>query len=457
MSAYRSRKGPFLFVTCERCNRSRLTSAAPIRVRACYSHHQHVRQPRFGTTTPVAKLSVQGAGTGTGINFQTTNSSQAPLFSILDNGNVGIGTTTPNAPLVVQGATNAGGDNILVATPGTNGTSQYGATNDAGNSIYLGMFGSNYYGISSLAGSGGIGTSNSAVVIYTDSNGASGGTHPINFSPGGYNNIKMTLTSSGNVGIGTTAPGYPLVVNGRTESNPSTSGSSVDGSLRIGYNNGVIDAGFSDVPSTNTSWIQSRNASDYSTNYNLALQPNGGTLLVGTMNGNGNTFQVQGTRYFSGNVGIGTTSPYAKLSVQGAGTGTGINFQTTNSSLAPLFSILDNGNVGIGTPSPSYKLDVSGFINADQYSGLKQAGNTVLYASSTNAETAVGQSALANYFGITSNAGETALGYQALGNATSSTADVAVGYQADRDDRAVSNASRREREPSSRAEIRGET
>ena len=59
-----------------------------------------------------------------------------------------------------------------------------------------------------------------------------------------------------------------------------------------------------------------------------------------------------------GNVGIGTTSPFAKLSVKGAGTTTGVNFQTTNSNDTPLVTVLDSGNVGIGTASPGAKLDV---------------------------------------------------------------------------------------------------
>lgn len=44
----------------------------------------------IGSTTPYAKLSVKGAGTGTGVSFQTTNSNDVPLFTILDSGNLSV-------------------------------------------------------------------------------------------------------------------------------------------------------------------------------------------------------------------------------------------------------------------------------------------------------------------------------------------------------------------------------
>lgn len=58
----------------------------------------------------------------------------------------------------------------------------------------------------------------------------------------------------------------------------------------------------------------------------------------------------------NGNVGISTTSPFAKLSVTGSGTGTGTAFQVADSTNAPKFTVLDNGNVGIGTTSPYTQL-----------------------------------------------------------------------------------------------------
>src|SRR5450759_3596193 len=96
-----------------------------------------------------------------------------------------------------------------------------------------------------------------------------------------------------------------------------------------------------------------------------------------------------------------------------------------------------SNKLGIGTTSPSYSLDVAGFINTDQYSGFKQAGNTILYASSTLFVTfggiGAGANVIANGTSTDSTSGPyaTAFGYQALGNATSSgNLSTAVGYQA---------------------------
>jgi hypothetical protein len=60
----------------------------------------------------------------------------------------------------------------------------------------------------------------------------------------------------------------------------------------------------------------------------------------------------------NGNVGIGSTTPNAKLSVKGTGLTTGQAFQITNSSDVPKFTVLDNGGVGIGTTTPAYALDI---------------------------------------------------------------------------------------------------
>ncbi|MEK7227497.1 MAG: hypothetical protein AAB641_01220 [Patescibacteria group bacterium] len=66
-----------------------------------------------------------------------------------------------------------------------------------------------------------------------------------------------------------------------------------------------------------------------------------------------------------GNLGVGTTSPYAKLSVTGTVTDTNsalfaVSSTTGGTSTSTHFTILNTGNIGIATTSPSYKFSVSG-------------------------------------------------------------------------------------------------
>ena len=89
-----------------------------------------------------------------------------------------------------------------------------------------------------------------------------------------------------------------------------------------------------------------------------------GTLLFNTASAG--TFGERMRIDYLGRVGIGTSSPYAKLSVWGAGTGTNQLINFSNSASTTLFTVLENGNVGIGTTNPqdfgaTYKtLEVSG-------------------------------------------------------------------------------------------------
>jgi len=124
---------------------------------------------------------------------------------------------------------------------------------------------------------------------------------------------QMVLTSTGLVGIGTTSPVGTL---------------SVAGTI---YSNNLLVQG------------------DYSNAY-IRPQNAGSSLYLGAAGSNYLTVQPDGDFIVnSGNVGIGTTSPWGKLSVTGAGTGTGVTFAAANSSNSPLFTVLDNGTVGVGT------------------------------------------------------------------------------------------------------------
>jgi hypothetical protein len=64
-----------------------------------------------------------------------------------------------------------------------------------------------------------------------------------------------------------------------------------------------------------------------------------------------------------GNVGIGTTGPWARLQVQGAGTTSATSaLNITDSAGTSTFLVRDDGNVGIGTTTPTERLHVVGNI-----------------------------------------------------------------------------------------------
>lgn len=69
---------------------------------------------------------------------------------------------------------------------------------------------------------------------------------------------------------------------------------------------------------------------------------------------------------FSGNVGIGTTSPYAILSVESTAGGTTplftVSSSTNGTGTSTALYISNNGNIGIGTTSPWTKLGVNGTV-----------------------------------------------------------------------------------------------
>jgi hypothetical protein len=192
---------------------------------------------------------------------------------------------------------------------------------------------------------------NGAAYLYTATN------QPLIFS--NNNSEKMRLDASGNLGIGTSSPTSKLQSNNASTYNSSTpSGAIVASNLSNG--NAIIDIG---VDATYLGYIQSRNLTN-TTSYNLLLNP------------------------LAGNVGIGTTSPSNKLTVNGTNIGIDIQnsgttyFRTeldggnttylstigaydmilrTNST--EKMRITSGGNVGIGTSSPTQALDVLGIIN----------------------------------------------------------------------------------------------
>ena len=208
------------------------------------------------------------------------------------------------------------------------------------------------------------------------------------------NSAKMTILGSGNVGVGTTNPAYKLSVENSLSvfSSGDTANPKIEGHLLR-----VIDTA-NDNPD-----IEHRFVENHSLNYGFSWFMDGGnnnfSLRRHENSANGTTvFRVNrsnDTAYFAGNVGIGTTSPAAKLDViqeARVSFASGNQYRTritntdgntrilsdgdtssiifgvagsgTNATAVERMRISSSGNVGVGTTSPSTKLDVNGTFKA---------------------------------------------------------------------------------------------
>ena len=178
-------------------------------------------------------------------------------------------------------------------------------------------------------------------------------------------------------GIGTTTPINKFEVVATT-ADPASSGSSANGNVRLGPSSGshVLDFGLS---STSTyAWLQARLKSNYGTNYNLVLNPNGGNVGIGTTspaklltvgredgslpaelqlnpaaasNEGGQIFIKRSRNGSTQDWTIdqyGTTAADARFRI--------FNGTTESSGLI----ILENGNVGLGTATPTARLNLVG-------------------------------------------------------------------------------------------------
>jgi hypothetical protein len=138
---------------------------------------------------------------------------------------------------------------------------------------------------------------------------------------------RMRITSSGNVGIGTSSPGVKFVNSGATLSSLPTLGSGVVGSQALLSATGAYGM-YSGVSSNGDVWHQVQRNDGIAVTYNLALQPSGGNVYIGT------------------NAAIYATS--AKLQILFDGLSEyGLNFKTGAAAAIPI-SFINNVGLQIG-------------------------------------------------------------------------------------------------------------
>ena len=228
---------------------------------AYLTNHQGLSTPTY--TGQLSSALALGVGAGVSpIQFWNGSPSSAKM-TILENGNVGIDTTAPIHQLQVG---TSGATVSIGGVPTTNGT---------GRLKFLNTNSTKNWQISindAVAGA--------FEIMPSTTNGGSTFTTP-----------AMLISSTGNVGIGTTAPQSKLQVIGTTGDVSGTAGLAAMMSLQSGSGTDLVFGSMAGSPFT--SWIQHRHATINNAYYALALNPLGG------------------------NVGIGTTSPSTLLHVNG--------------------------------------------------------------------------------------------------------------------------------------------
>ena len=232
---------------------------------------------------------------------------------------------------------------------------------------------------------------------------------------GFYGKQVLTLQNSGNVGLNTSVPAFPLDVSGSTRVTanmgigtvPSTAGGSpAQGICTLGNGTCTLNlaAAYSNAYGT-VSHIEAFNVGNTAKNQ-LCLNGFGGNVGIGnispsyTLDVSGNirtsSFMSNGanTNFIQYMTGTGTSSEikllgsgYAHYSIFNSAGTFSINNTSISNSLGvfgtPLITIAGNnttvGNVGINTSTPAYQLDVSGSARVTGSSTFApmQTGNAV--------------------------------------------------------------------------------
>ena len=316
---------------------------------------------------------VRFGGGGTSVNLVDSQSNNYNIsgtgYSWFNGGNVGIGTTSPNEKLHVNG----GATNVVANFESTDAK------------VYI-SFKDNT-------------TTNTDTVFL----GAEG--NNMTFYVGSASSERMRIDSSGNVGIGTTAPGYKLEVQGDFYTNGTNGALTTASSQSNLYllnltrtSTSLITAGSVGIGTTSPAQKLDVVGKMKISDDIILAQTNGridydngvssGALRFFSTSGNSERMRITS----GGNVGIGTTSPSSNLEVVGDAyiydssvTASGLRIDTGTANLVKLrvgypgawvnadvqiqsstASGLDagiylkaGGNVGIGTTSPSHKLHVA--------------------------------------------------------------------------------------------------
>jgi len=212
------------------------------------------------------------------------------------------------------------------------------------------------------------------------------------------NTERMRITSTGNVGIGTTSPEGKLTVQG-ISAQPLTSGTTANSLLQLkGSLGNELNIGSNTAAGDYGSYIQSSD-NNLAVPYNLFLQPNGGNVGIGTMSP-AELFQVTGGRIYANGTGTSSGLTWNNYNIhQDVNTnliyrnGTTEIFRFANSGAATFSSSVKSTQFQLTNSSGQYYYfdNASGnnFIGltATNTLGLYVGGNLSLSVASTGAAT----------------------------------------------------------------------
>jgi hypothetical protein len=357
----------------------------------------------------------------------------------ITNGSFGIGTTSPGSILSVQGVANFGtatstffstgginiqngcfadngtcltvnpiGGTLAVANGGTGSTTLTGLLKGNGTgAVQTAIAGTDYLAPSSLTGTYPIvyNANNFSLAFGTSTSNTFGGTQTFTNSPifssvgaGVVNStasgaIYNTATSSVTNGTGITISGNAAVIGAGGLTITNTGVTSIAGTA----NQITASASTGGVTLSLPSQLAIQNAS--TTNLSASGYVNTGSLTVGTLNGllYGNNGAVAAATvnspltYTTGVLGIQQASASQAGSLSAADWTTFSN-KISSTSLSAVYPLAYNSGTGvISTAFSTTTTNVysalntfNAFVNVGPSSGYEQAGNLILYASSTN-------------------------------------------------------------------------
>ncbi len=285
----------------------------------------------IGTTSPLAKLDIQGTQ---GQLFSVTDDLSGSIFAVADISGVPIFDVNSSGVSYFDGNVGIGTDSPQQHQSTTERVLHISNSNAA--SLNLDATNGDCYVLSSTAGGN--------FSIYNDDT----------------NNTAFIIDDASNVGIGTTNPETNLMIYDTVDEDPAEPGFATTGMFSLNTSGqATLSMG---VGANNAFWMSNVNRAFTGPNYyNILLNPLGGKVGIGTSNPDA-TLTIQ----------TGSSAGLAKISADGNGAVYSANgdlqFYTNLAAYSTSFysankasvnmRILDNGNVGIGTTSPSEKLTV---------------------------------------------------------------------------------------------------